>query len=374
MISLDRIYDYVLRGERGPTLVNFLFFLIFNCIFIYLVTLLWNAFLGKDLGLYRLYFSSAFSSWVALTSSVHFGGWNNESYTENIKYVFFASLLIFIFQFLISIYILCYPLGLITFIDSLKIIMYQSFCFLILSPIVITMSIIRSLNALTRSIIRIIWRLLFFLTPIIWMPSEMLLSIRGNWVLFNPFTLIALPSLNIIEEPILTFPNDVMISLFFSFGSIIFICFLFLKVGNDTLGNYFSNMVSPNERKNKFEKNNFPSYFSHNNVTGKKNLSRIISTDDKIRLTFKLDVQNNYFSRLSKKGKLTVLYKTNNKIRNLYDFKSNFKNGLLKFSCNWPENHDLKEELDLQFLVNDNKNKFNLNATLIPKAIKSQSE
>tara|TARA_B100000676_G_C17612717_1_gene597643 strand:- start:10 stop:411 length:402 start_codon:yes stop_codon:yes gene_type:complete len=133
-------------------------------------------------------------------------------------------------------------------------------------------------------------------------------------------------------------------------------------------------MVTPDERKNKFEKNNFPSYFSHNNVTDKKDLSRIISTDDKIRLSFKLDVQNNYFSRLSKKGKLTVLYKTNNKIRNLYDFKSNFKNGLLKFSCNWPENHNPKEELYLQFLVNDRRNNFNLNVTLIPKSLKTKSE
>ena len=106
MISLDRIYDYVLRGERGPTLVNFLFFLIFNCIFIYLVTILWNAFLGKDLGVYRLYFSSAFSSWVALTSVIHFGGWNFESYRENLKYILLASISIFICQYLISIYIL----------------------------------------------------------------------------------------------------------------------------------------------------------------------------------------------------------------------------------------------------------------------------
>ncbi len=368
MINLKTLNNYILRGERGPTLINFLFFLLFNCIFIYLVTILWNTFLGKDLGVYRLYFSSAFSSWVALTSVIHFGGWNFESYRENLKYILLASMSIFVCQYLISIYILCFPLGLISFVNSLEIILLQTVSFILLSPIVITLSIIRSLNALCRSIIRVMWRLLFFLTPIIWMPSFLLLEIRGNWVTFNPFTLISIPPLHILNEQILLFPNDSYVTIILSIGCTLFLIFLLFIVGNDTLGNYFSNMVSSNQRKEKYEGNIYPSFFIHSANKG-TSIKKRIGKDEKLKFVFRTDVQNNYFSRISDKGHLEVKYYIRNVGKILSDTKIVYLNGKINFSCLLPNKLLNEKELKLEFFLIDRKNKLKVEALVIPEKI-----
>tara|TARA_Y200000002_G_scaffold382017_1_gene397692 strand:- start:2235 stop:3377 length:1143 start_codon:yes stop_codon:yes gene_type:complete len=368
MINFSTLFEYINRGERGPRTSNFIFFILFNCLFIYLVTILWNSFLGKDLGDYRLYFSSTFSSWVALTSAVHFGGWNHVGFYNNTKYIFFASISIFIIQFTISIYLLCYPLGLITMYESIFIIFNQTLYFLILLPLAIFLSILRSINALLKSTIRIIWRLLFFLTPIIWMPTQQIIELRGEWVIFNPFTLISLPALIFnSNNEVLVFPNDFYASLILFIIACTVIISLIIIIKDRNFTTLLASKIPLVSTDDNFEKNFFPTYFTHSSNPEKHTIQKRVPINGKIKLLFLTDVSQNYLKRNHDAGNLAVFYRNNieSPWKPVSDCNYFIKNGSLYFRCKWPIKISENEKINLKFILFDSKNKLNLRVKII---------
>ena len=127
-------------------------------------------------------------------------------------------------------------------------------------------------------------------------------------------------------------------------------------------------MVSSNQRKEKYEGNIYPSFFTHssNNDTS---IKKRVGKNEKLKLVFRTDVQNNYFSRISDKGRLEAKYYNGHVEKILSDTKVVYLNGKINFTCLLPNKLLNKKEFKLEFFLIDRKNKLTVEALIIPKKI-----
>ena len=179
-----QLEEYLLRGQRGTDKLSFLFFLVSNVIFIHAITYLWFIFADKPLVLYREYFSYTFSLWNAFSAVImcKFG-------KNNIRSIIRGAVVGFVVLFSQLIILLAYLNFIVeSSISNFDFLLGSIFSYFKVLPFLLAISILQSSGIILKNLVRIVLRLAFFITPIIWIP-EGDLSIDGkeSILIYNPF-------------------------------------------------------------------------------------------------------------------------------------------------------------------------------------------
>jgi len=178
------------RGERGANSQQLLLFIVSNAAFVLIITYLWSTVFEKDLRFLREYCSFTLAFWVAAGFMVNNRPfWKDPTKTQLLSNLI-ACLFLFGLQFCGNVFIVSFfqKALLVEFLTRL---LYGSALLALLSPTLVLWALISSLNPWLRNLCRVAWRLSFFLTPIIWFPTETMLQSRGLLVSLNPLSLVS---------------------------------------------------------------------------------------------------------------------------------------------------------------------------------------
>lgn len=97
------------------------------------------------------------------------------------------------------------------------------------------------------------------------------------------------------------------------------------------------NLIDASISKNNFEGKKFPTFFELIKKFDKKKLKQG-HINKRIRIQYKTDVNNDYFERISEKGKFNLMYKIDNKeYLDVPDFQINLFNGYGNLNINFPD-------------------------------------
>lgn len=172
----------LLAGNRGSTPQEFIVFLVVNVGFIHVITLLWSELLEKPIDDYRIYFAATFSLWIALSAVVNhrFG---KKSLKGGIAHCFISAFTLLLTQGAVAYIYLFFVVGFVAPEDFFYgLILGYLYCF----PVVVILSLFRSVHFTLKQIIRIVWRISFFLTPVIWIPFIAQVGGKSFFLDWNP--------------------------------------------------------------------------------------------------------------------------------------------------------------------------------------------
>lgn len=172
----------LLAGNRGKSPQEFVVFLAMNVIFIHVITLLWSEILKKPIVEYRIYFSATFTLWIALSAVIN-TKFASSALLKGVITSFVVPFAILLTQGLVAYIYLFFTVD---FFALTKFLHGLVVSFLYCFPAAFILGAFRSLHFSTRQIARVIWRISFFLTPVIWMPLPDQVSGKANFIDWNP--------------------------------------------------------------------------------------------------------------------------------------------------------------------------------------------
>lgn len=161
------IKSLIFKKTGGKNIYQNIFAMLCMSFFVLAITDLWSILANKDPTIYRSYCIISFAFWWTFAKSIDF----NEK--KLIKYIFkhlFHYLLFFTTSLILNL-IVMKIFHEIDIVLILKRGIYVIFLLLILFSLNLVVSLLSNLNFYISSILGMIKRILFFLTPIIWIPD-----------------------------------------------------------------------------------------------------------------------------------------------------------------------------------------------------------
>jgi hypothetical protein len=182
-LNYVQLEQYVFKGSRGENLIGFIIFLSSNILFIHIITIVWEIFSNKPVLLYREYFGFTLTMWNAFSATIMtaFGLNFLRSSLRVIMVGWVVMISQAIFMFLYLKFLAGSDLSIFDFL------IFAHTGFFSISPFLIGISCLASLNIVFKNMTRVALRIGFFVTPVIWLPDPSFVTEERMHVLeFNP--------------------------------------------------------------------------------------------------------------------------------------------------------------------------------------------
>ena len=235
-----QLEQYLLRGQRGSSKTEFILFLIANVLFLHIITYLWADLSNKPLILYREYCGYTLTYWNAFAAVIMCRVGRN--FLRSLARIFCVGLVVlfsqgcFTFTYMViyvqsAHYDISYFLNLATGYFSVF-------------PILTLLSFVQSSNIIFKHVVRIAFRIAFFVTPVIWIAnSDVISGDRLLIVQFNPlfYGFVGINSIDGVDshQPIIEF---------FGLGVASVIVFILTRFGFDRVTQAYNRKHQKNKK------------------------------------------------------------------------------------------------------------------------------